>query len=268
MGGNHELMDIFDQEIDIADHSESQRRGEHAGGTGRETAGKGQASSKKGAQGSQRSNFFEVMLDYCFFQNDDAPAQVAAEVLNGNKDPEKIDDSIIRKDASLQFRSPNDLHELFIDKLQFFIDALNLMAERHVNLFSALVFNPRFKTTIFGLLTKGETNLRLKCHEILEIIGTFFIQYCSSKTLYELAVPSSGGPSFASSGAEKNRRNLLSDHGNRNQDFEMMEVDFINHERLYISQMIVQCVRKSFELNNGNDSYLQFNSLILLDYLF
>ena len=35
-----------------------------------------------------------------------------------------------------------------------------------------------------------------------------------------------------------------------------MEVDFINHERLYISQMIVQCVRKSFELNSGNDSYL------------
>ena len=32
--------------------------------------------------------------------------------------------------------------------------------------------------------------------------------------------------------------------------------------------MIVQCVRKSFELNSGNDSYLQFNSLILLDYLF
>lgn len=48
----------------------------------------------------------------------------------------------------------------------------------------------------------------------------------------------------------------------------MMEVDFINHERMYISQMIIQCVRKSFEMNNGSDSYMQFNSLILLDYLF
>lgn len=47
-----------------------------------------------------------------------------------------------------------------------------------------------------------------------------------------------------------------------------MEVDFINSERLYIAQMIIQCVRKSFEQNQGNDSYLQFNSLILLDYLF
>lgn len=47
-----------------------------------------------------------------------------------------------------------------------------------------------------------------------------------------------------------------------------MEVDFINCERLFIAQLIIQCVHKSFELNNGNDSYLQFNSLILLDYLF
>ena len=55
------------------------------------------------------------MLDYCFFENDDEPAKVAAEVLKSNKD--QVDDTIIRKDASLQFRSPNDLHELFIDKL-------------------------------------------------------------------------------------------------------------------------------------------------------
>jgi len=87
------------------------------------------------------------------------------------------------------------------------------MGERHVNLFSSLIFNPKFKKTIFGLLLKGETNLRLKCHEILEIIGTYFIQYCSSKTLYELAVPSGG--QYGSSGTERNRRNLLSDNGNR-----------------------------------------------------
>jgi len=47
-----------------------------------------------------------------------------------------------------------------------------------------------------------------------------------------------------------------------------MEVDLISHDRLYIAQLIIQCVRKSFERNSGDDSYLQFNSLILLDYLF
>lgn len=242
-------MDIFDQEIDIVDHSESQRRRELTGGNARGNAasGRGQAAGTKQApKSSQRSNFFEVMLDYCFFENDDEPAKVAATVLKSTDAPSAVDDTILRKDAGLQFRSPHDLHELFIDKLQFFIDALNLMTERHVNLFSALIFNPRFKATIFGLLTRGETNLRLKCHEILEIIGTYFIQYCSSKTLYELAVPTGAavGSSVGSPGNERARgrggrdsygMNLLSDHGNRNQEFEMMEVDFINHERLYIS---------------------------------
>jgi|MGYP004564219545 hypothetical protein len=128
------------------------------------------------------------------------------------------------------------------------------MGERHISHFNSLIFNRKFKSTLFSLLNLGETNLRLKCHEILEILGTYFIQYCSSKTLYELALPS--GPSGSQRGTA------------RQGEFEMMEVDFINSERLYIAQMIVQCVRKSFEQNQGNDSYLQFNSLILLDYLF
>ena len=171
---NHELMDIFDQEIDVMDLSDKRK--------------------EKGGNKPTRSNFFEVMLDYCFFENDDEPAQVAAEVLKSQNAPSNVDDSIIRMDITLQFRSPHDLHELYIDKLQFFIDALNLMGERHINLFNSLVFSPKFKTTIFGLLNKGETNLRLKCHEILEIVGTYYIQYCSSKTLYELAVPQKTNP--------------------------------------------------------------------------
>ena len=62
------------------------------------------------------------------------------------------------------------------------------MNERHINHFNALIFDPRFKKTLFKLLDKGETGLRLKCHEILEIISTYFCGYCCSKTLYELAV--------------------------------------------------------------------------------
>lgn len=45
-----------------------------------------------------------------------------------------------------------------------------------------------------------------------------------------------------------------------------MEVEFVNQERLYISQIVVQCIKIS--LDQRNDSYLQFNSLILLDFLF
>lgn len=57
------------------------------------------------------------MLDYCFFENDDKPAKVAAKVLLKDSRNPNIDDSIIRQDDSLQFRSPQDLHELYIEKL-------------------------------------------------------------------------------------------------------------------------------------------------------
>ena len=76
------------------------------------------------------------------------------------------------------------MHELFIDKLQFFIDSLSLLGERHISQFNSLILNKKFKTTLFNLLNAGETNIRLKCHEILEIVGTYFIQVCSSKSIY------------------------------------------------------------------------------------
>lgn len=45
-----------------------------------------------------------------------------------------------------------------------------------------------------------------------------------------------------------------------------MEAEFIAHERLFISQIVIQVAKKS--LQNTNDCYLQFNALILLDFLF
>jgi len=145
-------------------------------------------------------------------------------------------------DNSLQFRSPHDLHELFIDKLQFFIDSLNLMGERHINQFSSLIFNPKFKGTLFSLLNRGETNLRLKCHEILEIIGTYYMQYCSTKTLYELTIPNAAGADRGRGGRARDllgHSNIMSEQTRAGEEFEMIEVDFINHERLHIAQMMV-----------------------------
>lgn len=45
-----------------------------------------------------------------------------------------------------------------------------------------------------------------------------------------------------------------------------MDAEFISHERLYISQIVIQIARASLE--KKNDCYLQFNALILLDFLF
>ena len=45
-----------------------------------------------------------------------------------------------------------------------------------------------------------------------------------------------------------------------------MDAEFISHERLYISQIVIAVARTSLE--SDHDCYLQFNSLILLDFLF
>jgi len=45
-----------------------------------------------------------------------------------------------------------------------------------------------------------------------------------------------------------------------------MEVEYINHERLYLSQLVLHVAVASLE--QADDAYLQFNSLIILDFLF
>ena len=47
-----------------------------------------------------------------------------------------------------------------------------------------------------------------------------------------------------------------------------MEVEYINHERLFVCQLVIDVIKTSLEPSRNGDAYLQFNSLILLDYLF
>ena len=61
------------------------------------------------------------------------------------------------------------------------------MNEQHINLFTILICDPRFKSVLLNLLQPGETNVRLKSHEILEALTAYFVQHCPSKTVYEIA---------------------------------------------------------------------------------
>jgi len=63
--------------------------------------------------GKKDKSFYDVLLNFCFLENKDAVAQSASH-------PKTIEES----------------HELFIEKLQFFIDSLHLLQERHVPQFS------------------------------------------------------------------------------------------------------------------------------------
>jgi hypothetical protein len=82
--------------------------------------------------------------------------------------------------------------------------------------------------------------VRLKSHEILETLTAFFVQHCPSKNVYTFSPD------------QKSKIEV--------------DAEFISHERMYISQIVIQVARKSLE--QRQDCYLQFNALILLDFLF
>jgi len=115
----------------------------------------------------QRSSYFEIMAEFCFFTSF-----------------EELKQENLRQ---LHFRGPLDMHDLYIDKLQFFIDSIGQMNEMHINLFTNLITHPNFKTVLMNLLLHGETSVRLKSHEILEALTAYFVQFCPSKTVYEFA---------------------------------------------------------------------------------
>ena len=114
------------------------------------------------------------------------------------------------------------------------------MNEQHITVFTNLITYPSFRSCLMSLIENGESQIRLKAHEVMEQLTQYYVQHCPSKTVYEFT-----------NGSNKN---------------EQMDAEFIYHERLYISQIVIQVARASLE--KSNDCYLQFNSLILLDYLF
>ena len=126
-------------------------------------------------------------------------------------------------------RGPIDMHELFIDKLQFFIDSLALMTETHIGMFTYLITNNSFKTILLQLLEHGETHVRMKAHEILEALTSYYVQCCPSKTVYEFPAGSTQG-----------RDGNLLPEGTKK-----MEAEFIAHERLFISQIVIQVAKRS-----------------------
>lgn len=104
-----------------------------------------------------KNNYFEIMCNFCFFNNEDTAATAL-------KQPPAFGD----------FKTPTDIHDLYIDKMQFYIDSLGLLTEIYINLFTSMIMHPKFKSTILALLHKGELSLRLKCHEILEVVTNYY----------------------------------------------------------------------------------------------
>lgn len=105
-----------------------------------------------------------------------------------------------------------------------------MLNDLHISLFTNLITHPHFKSLLLQLLDHKETLVRLKSHEILESLTAYFVQYCPSKTVYEFAADKNSGKS------------------------EVMDAEFISHERMYISQIVIAVARKSLECKH--DCYL------------
>ena len=132
----------------------------------------------------QPGSYFEVMAEFCFFENVDTNYKLASKggLVRAVDDYE---DHNILGMPQLDMRGPMDMHELYVDKLQFFIDSLALMTESHIGMFTYLITNHNFKNMLLQILEHGETNVRMKAHEILEALTSYFVQCCPSKTVYE-----------------------------------------------------------------------------------
>ena len=91
------------------------------------------------------------------------------------------------------------------------------MTGEHIGMFTYLITNHNFKNMLLQILEHGETNVRMKAHEILEALTSYFVQCCPSKTVYEFPQGQANNP----------------DAGKK------MEAEFIAHERLYISQIVI-----------------------------
>lgn len=63
---------------------------------------------------------------------------------------------------------------------------LNKLKEYHVNIFKKLVFSEEFKSSLIKILLKGEAKTRLKIHEILETLAQYFVNYCATRSVYEI----------------------------------------------------------------------------------
>lgn len=87
------------------------------------------------------------------------------------------------------------------------------MNENHITVFTNLITHPGFRHSLLSLIDDQESHIRLKAHEIIESLTQYFVQYCPSKTVYEFT-----------NGTNQN---------------EMMDAEFISHERLYISQIVI-----------------------------
>ena len=77
----------------------------------------------------------------------------------------------------------------------------------------------------------------------MEVLTAYFVHYCPSKTVYEFE----DGRGEGKEGGGKPKSGALSSQSPGATSENIMDAEFISHERLYISQIVIKVARKSLE---------------------
>ena len=178
----------------------------------------------------QMIDIFNTTISYLIFNNQDI----------------KCDDD------SQEVKNLIELHSVYKERISFFIDIIQKFKEIHINLYRELLINTHFHNFIFQLLKKGELELRIKSHEILEILSRW-MSYISNRV-----------DSMSEGASTLGSHNIESVHPRNKND--KRDVEIITPERLALIQLYYRVAKMS--LDTEHDFYLQFSALILLDNIF
>jgi hypothetical protein len=157
----------------------------------------------------------------------------------------------IKQEEEEEIKDLIELHTTYKERIAFFIDIIQKFKEIHINLYREILLNTHFHNFLFQLLKKGELELRIKSHEILEIL---------SKCINYISERREGAEGISGRGST----NVESMHPRNRSDGR--EVEGISPERLALIQLYFRIAKMSLE--SENDFYLQFSALILLDNIF
>lgn len=115
-------------------------------------------------------NQFILCLNVAFEVEDDELQMIS--IFNTTVEFLIFDNQDIRgDDDSKEVKELIELHTKYKERITFFIDIIQKFQEIHINLYRELLLNTHFHSFIFQLLAKGELELRIKSHEILEILS-------------------------------------------------------------------------------------------------
>eukprot|EP01022_Parablepharisma_sp_SALTPOND_P015859 TRINITY_DN2272_c0_g1_i1.p2 TRINITY_DN2272_c0_g1~~TRINITY_DN2272_c0_g1_i1.p2 ORF type:complete len:1699 (-),score=191.91 TRINITY_DN2272_c0_g1_i1:6805-11901(-) len=128
-------------------------------------------------------------------------------------------------------KKPLQIHDTFVGKLNFVLEVVKSLNKTHIKLYQHLVSLKGIEDFLSETLGNGHSSIRLKIFEFLDTLCNYFIR-------------------FAVKEKEEHKEGI----------------EVVIKEQFLLAKYVLGVAKKS--MSNPSDSYMQFNSLILLDLVF